>query len=389
MFCPSDLTESLKSEAQRFGFSLAGACPAVSPTGFSRLSDWIEQDYAGEMDYFRRRQHAYQHPKHVMANTKSILVLGLNYRTIDPVSSVPGSGRISRYAWGSNDYHNLIREKLQSLKHSAETLLSQMGIQKAQIRGIVDTAPFLEREFAWLAGLGWFAKNTMLIHPKEGSWFFLAALLMDCLLEYDPPFAGQHCGTCTACLDVCPTNAFVEPGMMDAKRCISYLTIEHKTAIPVELRKGIGEWVFGCDLCQEVCPWNRKAPKSTEADFFPLDDHNPINLRELFKLTDQQFRDQFRKTPLWRPRRRGILRNAAIVLGNHPATENLPALQMGLNDSEPLIRGACAWALGCHRNDSQVLDALTKRHKIEIDVEVKKEIENAINSLDDRFEFAS
>jgi epoxyqueuosine reductase len=215
----------------------------------------------------------------------------------------------------------------------------------------VDTAPLLEREFAQLAGLGWIGKNTMLLNKQLGSWFFLAALLTDVELDYDSPHDTDHCGTCRACLDACPTQAFVAPHVLDARRCISYLT-KLKEPVPVGLRPGMGEWVFGCDVCQDVCPWNHHAPISNDEAWRPAEGRNPIDLRSLFWLDDAAFHAEFRHTPLWRPKRAGLLRNAAIVLGNHPHPDNVPALLRGLNDSEPVVRGAAAWALGRHQWDT-------------------------------------
>ena len=205
------------------------------------------------------------------------------------------------------------------------------------VRAVVDTAPLLEREYAQLAGLGWIGKNTLLLNKQSGSWFFLCALLTDVELEYDRPHAADHCGTCRACLDACPTGAFVDAYVLDARRCISYLTIESRQPIPTTLRAGIGDWVFGCDICQEVCPWNRDAPVADEPEFQPLAGGTDLELSELFWLDDAEFRVRFRHTPLWRPKRRGLLRNAAIVLGNQVAPEAIPALARGLNDEESLV----------------------------------------------------
>jgi epoxyqueuosine reductase len=240
----------------------------------------------------------------------------------------------------------------------------------------VDTAPLLEREFAQLAGLGWVGKHTLLINKPEGSYFFLAALLTDQKLAYDEPFGADHCGTCRACLDACPTQAFPQPYVLDASRCISYLTIELRGPVPHELRSGIGEWLFGCDVCQDVCPWNQRAPVSEEEAFQPADT-NPIDLAELFYLDDEAFRARFRATPLWRPRRRGILRNAAIVLGNQKAAGATGALVRGLGDAEALVRGACAWALG-QIGRAEAKEALRQRQMIETDEVVRSEIEMVI-----------
>jgi epoxyqueuosine reductase len=249
------------------------------------------------------------------------------------------------------------------------------------VRGVVDTAPLLEREFAQLAGLGWVGKNTLLLNRSEGSWFFLAALLTDVELAYDSAHETDHCGTCRACLDACPTNAFPQPYLLDASRCISYLSIELRGEVPRELREGMGEWVFGCDICQDVCPWNSRAPLSQQAEFAPRIDSNPIDLIGLFELDDAAFRALFRHTPLWRPRRRGLLRNAAIVLGNRPMAAAVPALIRGLNDDEPLVRGACAWALGRIPHPTAIV-SLRSRHAIETDLDVLREIDLAVAEID-------
>ena len=372
---PAKLTQSLKSEASRLGFELVGACPAVSPLGFERFVDWLDHGYAGEMQYLEDRKTAYQHPGSVLPGVISILMLGMNYQTQKPAPSRRGTGRIARYAWGTSDYHDVIHDRLKRLKHFVQTMDETINV-----RGVVDTAPLLEREFAELAGIGWKAKNTLLINRQAGSWFFLAALLLDAPLEYDSPVQTDHCGTCTACLDACPTHAFVGPNILDATKCISYLTIEHRTAIPLELRSSMDDWILGCDVCQEVCPWNHKSPSSNEVEFEPLDAHNPLDLRSLFALNDEQFRARFRKTPLWRPKRRGILRNAAIALGNYPDSKNVDALSKGLVDSEPLVRGASAWALGRHGR-YLTTELLESRLVCETDEEVRLEIAAAIDML--------
>ena len=337
---PADLTSQLKAQAHALGFALTGACRAVTPTGVSRLHEWLDRGYAGQMAYLAGRKEAYEHPRYVLKDVRSVLMLGLPYRTVEPQPPQPGQGRISRYAWGAGDYHDVIHDKLKQLLAVLREL-----VPGTKARGVVDSAPLLEREFAQLAGLGWVGKHTLLIHKPAGSYFFLAALLTDQELAYDEPFTADHCGTCRACLDACPTQAFPQPYVLDATRCISYLTIELREAIPAELRPGMGDWLFGCDVCQDVCPWNSHPPESREPSFLPSNDANPIDLIALFDLDDEAFRRRFRDTPLWRARRRGILRNAAIVLGNQRAVAAVPALTRGLNDPEPLIRDACAWAL--------------------------------------------
>lgn len=367
-----EFSADLKAAATGLGFTLTGICPAASPPGFSRLRAWLEAGYAGCMDYLEQRYDAYAHPTHVLNGARSVMMLAMNYQSMEPEAPTPGQGRIARYAWGNADYHDVIHQRLKQLKawylqHRPE----------ANVRGVVDTAPLMEREFAQLAGLGWIGKNTLLLNKQAGSWFFLAALLTDEELAYDSPHVTDHCGSCTACLDACPTAAFPQPYVMDASRCLSYLTIELRDTIPRELRSGIGDWVFGCDICQEVCPWNRQAPTTKEADFIPTDGANPLNLVTLFDLDDNAFRARFRKTPLWRSKRRGILRNAAIVLGNQRATNAIAALGRGLADDEPLVRAAAAWALG-EINNQAARALLTARQPLETEEAVAEEIAHAL-----------
>jgi len=275
-----------------------------------------------------------------------VIMLAMNYKSESAVAPRQGEGRVARYAWGEADYHDVIHQRLKQL-----AARFREWVPRANVRGVVDTAPLLEREFAQLAGLGWIGKNTLLLNKSMGSWFFLAALLTDQLLEYDEPHQTDHCGTCRACLDACPTNAFPQPYVLDATRCISYLTIELREQVPEPLREGLGDWMFGCDVCQDVCPWNHRAPLSREPAFAAREDQNPLELAGLFYMSDDQFRARFRKTPLWRSKRRGILRNAAIVLGNQRAASAIAALEHGLDDPEPLVRESCAWAL--HRIDGK------------------------------------
>lgn len=333
------LTASLKDYARELGFALAGACPAVTPAGIHRFQEWLASGYAGEMSYLSQRQAAYEHPRHVLEGVRGMLLLGMPYRTAEPATPAAGQGRASRYAWG-DDYHDLIHDRLKQL--AAKLLALRPG---AVARGVVDTAPLLEREFAQLAGLGWIGKNTLLLNKRLGSWFFLAALLTDAELDYDEPFTADHCGTCRACLDACPTQAFVAPYVLDSRRCLSYLTIELRGPIPLDLRAGVGDWLFGCDVCQDVCPWNHRVAAVETPTFQPASAMNPVDLLGLFELDDESFRRRFRHTPLWRPKRRGLLRNAAIILGNQRCPEARPALLRGLTDHEPLVREACAWAL--------------------------------------------
>src|SRR5438034_552298 len=263
------LASQIKEQARRLGFELVGIAPAAEADGFAHLQDWLAKDYAGEMDYMQRHADARRHPESILPDVRSVIMVGMNYKPAKPQderSSSWGSGHVSCYAAGL-DYHDVLREKLKAL-------LTWIQQQTPGVRGraVVDTAPLLERDFARRAGLGWFGKNAMLLNKKLGSYFFIGALLLDIELEPDAPFETNHCGTCTACLDACPTDAFVGAGVLDSRRCISYLTIELRGPIAGELRTQMGDWIFGCDVCQEVCPWNRKAPLSTNLAHVPRPD---------------------------------------------------------------------------------------------------------------------
>ncbi len=367
---PGELTHRLKREARRLGFDLAGAAPAVGPPGHGRLEEWIAAGYAGQMRYLADRLEAHAHPGHVLEGARSLLVLAMNYRGADPVEPGPGQGRVSRYAWG-HDYHDLIHARLKQLAAYHRRL-----VPAARVRGVVDTAPLMEREFALLAGLGWRGKNTLLLNRRHGSWLFLAVLLSGEVLAYDQPASAEYCGSCRACLEACPTQALVEPYVLDARRCISYLTIELREGLPGKIRHQIGDWVFGCDVCQEVCPWNRKVPAGKEEAFRPRAGMRPIELAGLFELDETAFRRRFRKTPLWRARRRGLLRNAALALGNRPDPVAIGGLVRGLQDDESPVRAACAWALGRH-GTSPARQALAERLAAEQDRQVREEIANA------------
>lgn len=330
----SSLESRLKSEAHSRGFALAGIAPATEADGFPKFTEWLDRGFAGEMGYLHEHREHRRHPGSILENVRSVMMLGLEYHH-EPKIENPKS-KVASYAQGP-EYHRFIWDRMNDL---AAWLEAEAPGSRAH--AVADTAPLLERDFARRAGLGWIGKNTLLIHPGRGSFFFLGAVLTDLELQPDAPFAGSHCGTCTACLDACPTQAFPQPHVLDATKCISYLTIELRSPIPEELREPMGNWLWGCDVCQDVCPWNRKPPGAVE---FPhdasLESLDPV---ELLQMDTAAFRKRFKKTSLWRNRRPGLLRNAAIVLGNTGDATALPALRAALKD-DPLVAEAAGWAI--------------------------------------------
>jgi len=318
------LEHRLKATAYGLGFNLCGIA-ALGPTDTSEQFDaWLAAGYHGEMGYLARRR--------VLTGYSHAIVVALDYGGKSPDAPV------ARYARGG-DYHDVMIERLGELHR---WLNGEIGHDIAA-KAYVDTGPILERDLARRAGLGWFGKNTMLINPKLGSFFFLGELLVDLPLTPDSPFDAERCGTCTRCLEACPTDAFVGPGVMDARRCISYLTIELKGAIPEELRSRIGEHVYGCDVCQDVCPWNvRFAQELEDAALAPREE---IDAAEMLALDDAGFRERYRGTAVTRAKRRGLARNAAVVLGNRGDRRALPVLERAATqDPEPLVREHASWA---------------------------------------------
>jgi epoxyqueuosine reductase len=334
------LEERLKEHARSLGFELVGIAPATDSDGFDRLRDWLDRGFAGTMTYLHRHGDARRHPSSILPEVRSVIMVGMNYRPREEETQNRNRhGRISCYARGS-DYHDVLRERLRCL-------LDWLRQERPDClgRGVVDTAPLLERDFARRAGLGWFGKNTMLLNKRLGSYFFIGALLTNLELACDEPHTASHCGVCTACLDACPTNAFVAPGTLDARRCISYLTIEHRGDVAEELRPGLSDWLFGCDVCQEVCPWNRKAPPGAEPALHGRPELEKLDLIEVLGMTEEAFRRRFRGTALMRTKRGGLVRNAALVLGNCGDDSALPALRCATADPEAVVREAARWAI--------------------------------------------
>jgi epoxyqueuosine reductase len=382
------LVQALKNEAHRLGFDLVGITTPEPPPHLSVFQRWIAAGLHGEMSYLANERACRRRadPRAILPDCQSILVLGACYPQGAPLPLMKGesievnhtagkvapgkitAGKIAAYACGL-DYHDLFAPRLQAL---ATFLESQVG-HPIRNRWYTDTGPLLERDLAQRAGLGWVGKNTCLIAPEMGSYFLLAEVLLAYNLEPDPPFLVDRCGTCTRCLAACPTGCILPDRTIDGRRCISYLTIELKSAIPPDLRPLMGEWVFGCDVCQQVCPWNHLKP-------LPQVGSIP-DLQAELKLTPEEFNRRFLGTPLKRARRRGYLRNVAVALGNSHDLAAIPALVQALrHDPESLVRGHAAWALG-QIGGRAAQDALQASAQDEADAFVHIEIQAAIKNM--------
>lgn len=371
----STLTQQIQAYANELGFELVGITPAAHSETIARYREWIENGYAGKMHYLEKHLSLKTDVRQLLAEAKSVISLAMNYYTLDPPKALvqdPGRGQISRYAWG-DDYHELIRERLLELV----TFIKQTAESELKTRVCVDTAPIIEREYAQKAGIGWIGKNTNLIHWRSGSWYFLAEVLVNIALESDTPELRGSCGTCTRCIEACPTDAIVEPNVLDSRLCISYLTIELKESIPKALRPEIGNWIFGCDICQEVCPWNSKAVSTTEPGFQPRDGNFAPKLLSLVGMTQEEFSRRFKGSPIKRAKRRGFLRNVLVAIGNWGSQRAVPALKDALVDDEPLVRSHAAWALGRIGGDA-AKRTLQKRLTVETEPDVITEIQDAL-----------
>jgi epoxyqueuosine reductase len=348
------LSAQISAQAHRLGFDLVGIAPALLSATLDRYQDWLRDCYHGEMAYLARPDAVSRRrdPAATLPGVQSVVTVGVNYHT-DPLPTSlrddPRRGLMASYAWG-DDYHDVLAPRL----HRLATFIEANAGQPVAFRAYVDTGPLLEREMAARAGLGFVGRNTNLIHPRLGSWLFLGELLLTVSIaprvsgpEVPQPRHRWTCGRCTRCLDACPTGALVAPHVLDARRCISYLTIELKGPIPRQWRPLLGNRIFGCDICQEVCPWNRQFARATaEAAFQPRPDAAAPKLLDLMALDDMGFRQRFRSSPVKRTKRRGLLRNVAVALGNWGDPVAVPALARALHDAEALVRGHAAWALG-------------------------------------------
>ena len=370
-----DPADAVKEAARGLGFDRVGIGPADRPTHSDFYLHWLRRGYAGEMAYLARPDAVRRRvrPVEALPGARSIIVAALQYNVDDGGTVAdPAVPVIARYARGA-DYHFVFEEKLGRL----EAALRELVGEDVRTRAYVDYGPVLERDHAQRAGLGWIGKNTLLINPELGSYFFLGEILTDAELRPDPPFTADRCGTCRRCIDACPTGAIKGPRELDARLCISYLTIELRGPIPRELRPLIGNRIFGCDICQEVCPWNRHIPETVEDRFRPRDDVVGPELIDLMRLTEEEFRDRYADTPLARARRRGFLRNVAIALGNWGSERAVPALLTALSDAEPLVRGHAAWALG-RVGSPEARQALASQLGSEDDPFVREELQLAL-----------
>lgn len=373
------IRELIQTEAQRLGFTLTGITQPLRPLHFDVYQRWIEAGLHAEMAYLatERALERRARPVFILPEAVSLLVVALPY--FNPgladafaADAPPGEGlgRVAAYAWG-DDYHEVIIPRLAELLARLEQHLGR----PLNARSYTDTGPILERDFAQQAGLGWSGKNTCLISPRQGSFFLLGETLLDVELEPDPPFRTDQCGSCRRCIVACPTGCIRADRTIDSARCISYLTIENKGPIPAELRSSLGDWIFGCDICQMVCPWNlRFAHTNGDPALAPRQGAARPVLRSELRLTPQEFNRKFRGSPLLRAKRRGYLRNVAVAIGNQANPDTIPDLAETLTgEPEPLVRAHVAWALGRmrHRRARQALEqALT----VEPDSTVRAEI---------------
>jgi epoxyqueuosine reductase len=336
----SGLAERVRDLAREAGFDLVGVAGASAPPELAFFAEWVGRGHAGEMGYLTSQVAKRGDLRVAFPWARSVICVGLQYDTPHPYSTEapPERGWISRYAWG-DDYHDVMQAMLERV---VDRLRSEVPSFEARI--YVDTGPLVERAWAAAAGLGAWGKNTCLLHPEHGSWFFLGEIVTDLELAPEAPRADM-CGSCTACLEACPTGALPAPYVLDARRCISYLTIELKGPIPEAQREDVGRHVFGCDICQDVCPWNRRRRHRGGDPFEPRPDGVAPELAPLAALGDEAFRERFRRSPVKRAKRRGLLRNVAVALGNGGDPAHRSVLERLSRDQDPVVREHAEWAL--------------------------------------------
>ncbi len=420
------LTQAVKAEARRLGFDLVGVTDCSPPASYARYEAWLAAGYHAGMAYMARERNRQRRadPRRILPECQSIVVVAVRYNApphrealrpgrnrraaqapdlsqkddvapskgkrmpasggqkpaeaassleIQPLS--PLVGQVAAYAWGV-DYHDVLPPRLRDLVAFIE---AQVG-HPVPHRIYTDTGPVLERDLAQRAGLGWIGKSGMLIHPRLGSYLLLAEVLLGVALDPDPPFPTDHCGTCRRCVEACPTQAILPDRTVDANRCLSYWTIEHRGALPAALRPAMGTWVFGCDVCQQVCPWNRRVALEGDPAFAPRPGVPQPLLTQELGLSLEAFRHKFRGSPIKRAKRQGYLRNVAVALGNAADPRAVPALTAALHDDHPWVRGHAAWALG-RIGTPEAQAALQAALPQEADPEVRAEIHAALEAI--------
>ncbi len=345
----SQLSTLVKQAAREAGFDLAGIAPVHDAPELNYFPEWIAAGHAGEMKYMEARDEAGRLKRaslrHAVPWARSVVVCAINYNTAQPYSTEVNDsqrGWVSRYAWGQ-DYHDAVMEKLRVVEHKLRQEYGEREVPELQTRRYVDTGPLVERVYAKYAGVGWIGKNTCILNQNLGSWLFLGVILTSLEFEPDVP-APDRCGTCTRCIDACPTDALIAPYQLDANRCIAYLTIEKRGAIPEDIREGIGRHIFGCDICQDVCPWNRKAPVTNAPEFQAREGLVNPALDWLAEMTAEEFREKFRGSPVRRTKYSGLRRNAAIAIGNSGDARYLPLLPRLSEDEDPVVAESARWA---------------------------------------------
>ena len=347
MLRSAEITNAVTQAATEAGFDLAGVAPVDDAPELEYFPRWIAAGHAGEMKYLEARDEQGRLKRASLAHSapwaRSVVVCALNYNTEQPYSTQAREsdrGWVSRYAWGQQDYHDSVMRRLRRVEVA---IRDASGMSDLVTRCYVDTGPIVERVIAKYAGIGWIGKNTCIINQKLGSWLFLGVILTSLDLNPSLP-APDRCGSCTRCIDACPTDALIAPYQLDSNKCISYLTIEKRGALPEELRAGIGRHIFGCDICQDVCPWNRKAPATRAEEFQPRPELVNPALDWLAEMSPEEFRRAFRGSPVRRTKRAGVRRNAVIAMGNSGDRKFLPVLKKLAEDEDEIVGESAAWA---------------------------------------------
>ncbi len=344
----SEIAAFVKQAARDAGFELAGIAPVAEFPELNHFPEWIAAGHAGEMRYLEKRDEAGNLKRASLRSAvpwaRSVIVCAINYNTAHPYSTQmqdPDRGWISRYAWSKEDYHDTVLRRLRVVEDRLRSMTEETSA--IQTLCYVDTGPLVERVYAKYAGVGWIGKNTCILNQQMGSWLFLGVIITS--LELTPDFpAPDRCGTCTRCIDACPTDALIAPYELDSNRCISYLTIEKRGDIPEDMREGMGRHMFGCDICQDVCPWNRKAPATTSEEFQPREGLVNPALEWLAGMTAEEFRDTFRGSPIRRTKRSGLRRNAVIAMGNSGNRRFVPVLEKLATDEDSVVAEHAKWA---------------------------------------------